>query len=122
MTARRTHSADRSLRVYVDTSVYGGLHDEEFREASLRFFRAVRDGAFTILASEPLALEISRAPERVQDTFVEYQASAELLATTEEATNLAEAYMVAKVLPAASRIDALHVALASVAHADVVVS
>jgi hypothetical protein len=30
--------------------------------------------------------------------------------------------MLAKVVPAASRLDALHVALASVAHADVVVS
>lgn len=122
MAARRTQAPERPLRVYVDTSVFGGIHDDGFREGSQRFFRAVRNGAFTILTSEPLTLEIARAPERVQDTFVEYQDFAEPLATTDEAEDLAEAYMLAKVLPAASRVDALHVALASVAHADIVVS
>lgn len=48
--------------------------------------------------------------------------SMELLETTGEAERLAEAYMNAEVVPAASRIDALHVALASVARADLVVS
>lgn len=112
----------QQLRVYVDTSVFGGVHDAEFQQGSQRFFRAVRNGAFTILTSEPLALEIARAPERVQDTFIEYQRYAEPLATTGEAEELAEAYMLAKVLPSASRVDALHVALASVARADAVVS
>ncbi len=122
MAARRTSTTERPLRVYVDTSVFGGIHDEEFQDASERFFRAVREGVFTILTSEPLALEIARAPERVQDTFIAYQRYSEPVATTVEAENLAEAYMLAKVLPAASRVDALHVALASVARADAVVS
>jgi predicted nucleic acid-binding protein len=122
MADRRTQAAERPFRVYVDTSVFGGVHDDQFREASQRFFRAVRDGAFTILTSEPLTLEIARAPECVQDTFVEYLDFAETLTTTDEAEDLAEAYMLAKVVPAASRVDALHVALASVAYADIVVS
>jgi len=122
MAGRRTQAPLRSLRAYVDTSVFGGVHDDEFRDGSERFFAAVRDGEFTILTSEPLALEIARAPEPVQDTFALHQDFTEPLATTDEAEDLAEAYMLAKVVPAASRIDALHVALASVAHADVVVS
>ena len=112
----------RPLRVYVDTSVFGGLHDEEFRSGSERFFKAVREGAFSILTSQPVALEVSRAPDKVQAAFRDYQRYAELLETTEEAERLAEAYMNAEVVPAASRIDALHVALASVARADLVVS
>lgn len=122
MAARRTQAPERPLRAYVDTSVFGGMHDVEFREGSERFFRAVRDEVFTIFTSEPLALEISRAPERVQDTFAEYQRFAEPLARTDETDDLAEAYMLAKILPAASRVDAVHVALASVARADIVVS
>lgn len=122
MAARRTKAIERPLRAYVDTSVFGGVHDDEFRVGSQRFFRAVREGAFTILSSQPLAIEISRAPDNVRSTFDAYRAEAEVLDTTDEAESLAEAYMNAKVVPAASRIDALHVALASVARADLIVS
>lgn len=113
---------ERPLRVYVDTSVFGGVHDDEFRTGSERFFAAVRDGAFTILVSEPLVVEISNAPEPVRATFEAHRAHMEILDTTAEATALANVYLSAKVVPAASRIDALHVALASVASADIVVS
>ena len=124
MAARRprTKAPERRLRVYVDTSVFGGVHDGEFRTASERFFTAVRKGAFTLLVSEPLAAEISSAPEPVRATFAAHRAHMEALDTTTEATALADAYLSAKVVPAASRVDALHVALASVAAADTVVS
>lgn len=122
MAARRPQALRRPLRVYADTSVFGGVHDEEFREASERFFAAVRRGAFVLLVSEPLVLEIAGAPDFVQATFEAHRAHAEALAITDEATALAEAYLAAGVVPAASRVDALHVALASVAGADAVVS
>jgi hypothetical protein len=48
---RRPEPARWPLRVYADTSVFGGVHDDEFRAPSERFFTAVRDGAFTILVS-----------------------------------------------------------------------
>ncbi len=106
----------------VDTSVFGGVHDEAFRVPSERFFQAVREGGLTLLVSEALALEIASAPEAVQATFEAHRAHMEALETTAEATALAEAYLAAKVVPAASRVDALHVALASVAGADALVS
>jgi hypothetical protein len=110
------------LRLYVDTSVFGGVHDEEFRAPSERFFQTVRSGTFTVLVSEALVVEIGNAPEAVQATFEAHRAHMEALETTAEATSLAEAYLAAKVVPAAARVDALHVALASVAAADAVVS
>jgi hypothetical protein len=58
MAARRPRAAGRPLRVYVDTSVFGGVHDQEFRAPSERFFAAVRGGAFTVLVSEALVVEI----------------------------------------------------------------
>lgn len=110
------------LRVYVDTSVFGGVHDAEFRAASERFFAAVRSGAFVVLVSEALAVEIASAPAAVQATFEAHRSHMETLETTAEAAALAEAYLAARVVPAASHVDALHVALASVARADAVVS
>ncbi|HME73773.1 MAG TPA: hypothetical protein VKM54_28505 [Myxococcota bacterium] len=69
MATRRPKAAGRPLRVYVDTSVFGGVHDEEFREPSERFFTAVRAGAFVVLVSEAPVVEISSAPAVVQATF-----------------------------------------------------
>jgi hypothetical protein len=119
---QRAGASERPLRVYIDTSVFGGVHDDEFRAPSERFFRAVRSSAFTILVIEALVVEISNAPEAVQATFEAHRGHMEAVETTAEAAALAEAYLAAKVVPAASRVDALHVALASVAAADALVS
>jgi hypothetical protein len=120
--ARRPRPLGRPLRVYVDTSVFGGVHDDEFRDPSERFFAAVRDDVFVVLVSEALAVEIASAPAAVRATFEAHRDHMEALETTAEAAALAEAYLAARVVPAASHVDALHVALASVARADAVVS
>ena len=61
-------------------------------------------------------------PAAVQATFEAHRTHSQAIETTAEATVLAEAYLAARVVPAGSRVDALHVALASVARADAVVS
>lgn len=58
------------IRVYIDTSVFGGVHDEEFAEASKRFFERVRLGECTLLISEETVRELLDAPESVR-TFWE---------------------------------------------------
>ncbi len=113
---------ERPLRVYVDTSVFGGVHDREFYAPSERFFAAVRGGGFTILVSAATAEEIAAAPESVGETFRLHEPHMELVEKTPEATRLAQAYLAARVVGRAARVDALHVATASVAHTDVLVS
>ncbi len=39
-------------RVYADTSVFGGMFDEEFETASKVLFEAVKKGAFKLVTSE----------------------------------------------------------------------
>jgi hypothetical protein len=80
----------------VDTSVFGGAHDDEFRTPSERFFAAVRDGDFVVLVSEALVVEISHAPPVVQATFESHRGYMEPLETTAEAAALAEAYLAAR--------------------------
>jgi hypothetical protein len=106
----------------VDTSVFGGVHDAEFQLPSERFFAAVRAGSITILVSAATADEINAAPEPVQATFRKHEAYMDLIENTPEAARLAQAYLAAKVVRRAARVDALHVATASVARADVLVS
>ena len=93
MATRRRETTGWPLRVYVDTSVFGGVHDVEFRAASERFFAAVRGGAFVILVSEPLVLEIERAPAPGQATFESHRDQMEAVELSEEAVALAEAYL-----------------------------
>jgi len=39
------------VRVYADTSVYGGVFDEEFSGPSRTFFERIREGRFTLVVS-----------------------------------------------------------------------
>ena len=115
--------AKRSLRTYIDTSVFGGVYDEEFELASRRFFHEVKAGRFVLLVSALTAVELMEAPESVR-SFVERLPGRvlERVLVTEEALSLAREYLRAKILPSGAEADATHVAIAAVARADLVVS
>ena len=67
--------------------------------------------------------EISKAPQRVQDTLtVLMDYGPEILEITEIALTLSEEYLNRKILTQKFRDDALHIALASLANVDVLVS
>lgn len=113
----------RRIRVYVDTSVFGGIGDEEFAEASERFFESVRSGKFAILLSNETVRELLKAPVSVQRIWRSFPPeSVERVNVDDEATALAEAYIAAGVLGRSSETDALHVAAATVAGADLILS
>lgn len=54
------------IRVYADTSVFGGAFDSEFAEASLKFFDQVVSGRFELVASSTVEGELEAAPEEVR--------------------------------------------------------
>ena len=88
-----------------------------------RFFERVRRGEFVLLVSDETIRELVEAPESVR-TFWEglAEGSLERVFITQEVRELAEAYIRAGVLGRASASDALHVAMASVAGADLILS
>ncbi len=55
------------MRVYVDTSVFGGAFDREFEKASRVFFDMARLGEFTLVISSTVYDEMRDAPEPVRD-------------------------------------------------------
>jgi predicted nucleic acid-binding protein len=115
--------AMKLLRVYIDTSVFGGYFDDEFSVASRQFFDAVFAGQVIALVSETLAAELVRAPEHVQDLLSRtIQARSERLILTSEAIALRDAYLKGEVVTQKYADDALHVAQATLARADVIVS
>lgn len=113
----------KPLRVYIDTSVFGGYFDDEFSVVSRQFFDAVFGGQVISLISETLVAELIRAPEHVQDLLGRtIQARSERLVLTSEAIILRDAYLKGEVVTQKYADDALHVAQATLARADVIVS
>ncbi len=111
------------IRVYVDTSVFGGTQDDEFVVESNGFFEQVRLGAYVVLLSDETQRELAASPEAVQDVWLDLPAaSVELIGLDDEARSLADEYVNAGVLGEASIADALHVAAATVANADLILS
>ncbi len=113
------------IRAYVDTSVFGGTEDDEFRDTSVAFFELVRRGKFSVFVSTLTLDELAQAPPAVRRAYAELPegSTVEVSADVEdEAGELARAYVAAGVLGPARSDDALHVAIASVARADLVLS
>lgn len=110
-------------RVYTDTSVIGGCLDDEFSEASCVLFERFEAGEDILVLSELTLLELQLAPDAVRDVLHsvadEYREEVEF---TEEASILAERYLAAGIAGAAERIDAQHIATATVHRVDVLVS
>lgn len=78
----------KRLRVYADTSVFGGVFDDEFRVPSEEFFEEIRKGRFALVTSAVVQAEIDPAPDRVKQLFDEMLAVAELIDVTEEVLRL----------------------------------
>jgi len=112
----------RPIKVYADTSVYGGGFDEEFAEASQAFFDLVRSGEFTLCVSEVVHQELSAAPGNVNELFMELLPTAQLLDIEAESLELQQAYIAEGILTEKWYDDALHVALAAVAECNIIVS
>lgn len=110
-------------RIYMDTSVIGGCLDADFQEESQALLEMARRGEAILLVSSHLAEEIAAAPSPVQDIFETLPAdSVERIAVSEEALALQKAYLEAGVLGQTHAGDALHVAIATVVRADLIVS
>lgn len=110
------------IKVYADTSVFGGVFDEEFLKPSQEFFKEVKEGRFLLATSAVVQLEISSAPQQVQDFFSLMTADAEIVELTQQVLELRQAYLEAKIITPKSTNDATHVALASISHCDMIVS
>ena len=110
-------------RIYIDTSVIGGCFDEEFAPWSNGLMKDFRLGNFKPVVSEVVALEVIGAPKEVQETYAEVLSMEhEFLDTTAETAELADRYLQREILSSNYYDDAQHIALATVAEADVLTS
>lgn len=110
-------------RIYVDTSVIGGCCDLEFQEWSLGLLADFKKGSLSLLLSELTDAEIQDAPDEVKEIYAEFREYANgILELTPEAIELADAYISHNILIQNFRNDARHIAIATIAGADLLVS
>lgn len=110
-------------RIYLDTSVLGGCYDAEFAPWSNGLLKDFRLGNYVPVVSDVVATELEQAPEPVREVYAHLIASgAEVLSVTPEALRLADVYQERKILTPKFYDDGLHIALASVAAVDLLVS
>ena len=111
------------MLLYLDTSVFGGYFEPEFEEWTVPLFHQLEQGKHHLLFSDIAENELLRAPERVQ-----LLASAAIAKRTtrveagQEALDLANLYLKEKVVGKTSFADCMHIALATLHDADVLVS
>lgn len=110
------------MKVYADTSVFGGVFDEEFAEDSRRFFEELGAGKFELVVSALVEEEVKSAPKQVQELFDEFSSSAEIAEIGQEVLVLRDAYLSAGVVTQKSTDDATHVALATISGCELIVS
>ncbi len=110
-------------KFYFDTSVFGGVYDDEFEEGSIQLFEKVKLGQLVCLYSDLTEGELSIAPEKVRLFFEGLpKEHLEKLIVSDDAVDLANKYITEKVVGKTSFDDCVHIALATIHRADILVS
>ena len=111
------------LRIYVDTSVIGGCLDPEFAAESQKLFNRFEAGEYVLVISSVTVGELRSAPQAVRAILDRVPESyIERLQLTPEGERLADLYLAAGVIPRRMAADAQHIAAATLAEVDVLVS
>lgn len=113
----------KKQRIYLDTSVFGGYFDSEFDAFTKPLFDRIQKGEFKILLSPVLQKELKPAPEKITDLIKKLNNKhIESLEENDEVLDLAIEYIAEKVVGKTSYADCLHIALAIINRADLLVS
>ncbi|MCX6146925.1 MAG: PIN domain-containing protein [Candidatus Kapabacteria bacterium] len=110
-------------RIYIDTSVIGGYFDVEFEKYTKPLFEKILKKQYKVIFSKITDEELLEAPIKVKallqslpNEIIEY------VEVSEEATELANNYLKAKVVGKTSYADCLHIAIATIQKADLLIS
>ena len=111
------------LRVYADTSVFGGCFVDEFSEFSNKLIEEFNQGIKRLVVSDLTLKEIENAPEEVQGILRTIPGDFKEYVTLEKDSKyLARKYIDEKAINKKHIIDSQHIAIATVNRVDVLAS
>lgn len=110
-------------RFYFDTSIFGGVFDKEFEADTLQLFERLKLGGIICVYSDLTEGELLKAPDNVKLHFNSLpKEHLEYLQVDEEVLKLAKQYVTENVVGKTSFDDCVHIALATIHKADILVS
>ncbi len=110
-------------RIYLDTSVFGGYFEKEFELWTKILFDKIMGGEYKVIYSKLVDIELQPAPQKVRDLANNLpMEQLELINISDEAFELADLYLKENVVGKTSRSDCVHIALATLKNADILVS
>lgn len=110
-------------RIYLDTSVFGEYFDPELELWTKILFDKIKQGEYKVIYSKLNDIELTTAPEKVRNLVSGLsQDFLELVDISDQAIDLAESYLKENVVGKTSRADCIHIALATLNNADILVS
>lgn len=117
----------KKLKLYIETSTWNFMYADdapEKKELTQTFFSLVEKQTFEIYISDIVLREFDKAPQIKKDQLLKLikKFSPILIETTPDANLLAQKYLSKNIIPANKLEDALHVAVATVAELDAVVT
>lgn len=114
----------RKLRLYLDTSVFSAFYDErtpERQRLTQQFWDSLKE--YEVLCSQLVLHELGRVSDlALREKLLGLTSECSVLSVGEAEQELARAYVAAGVVPARYVADALHIAVAVLGGADILVS
>lgn len=113
----------RPIRIYVDTSVFGGFFDTEFDTETKILFDKILKGEFKLIISDLTQNELIKAPENVRNLMIDLNLDdVEVIKVSDEEINLANNYISENVVGKTSFDDCIHIATTTINNVDLLVS
>jgi len=110
-------------RAYIDTSVFGGCFDNEFKEWSVKLFNEFKNGNKIAVISDITLDELELAPKRVQEILkIIPDKFLEIVESNQETEQLARLYITRGVVAENFFLDALHISIATIFNVAVLTS
>jgi predicted nucleic acid-binding protein len=110
------------MRFYLDTSIFGGLFDQEFKKPTRALFDFIKTKRIKIIYSDILEKELELAPKSVKLLATNKLVQAECIDITEEMLDLAKMHIKEGALTQKSINDARHIAIATIAGASAIIT
>jgi len=113
----------RPIRIYADTSVFGGFFDTEFDKETKLLFDKILKGEFKLIISDLTQNELIKAPENVRNLIMDLNiVDVEVIKISNEEINLAKSYVSENVVGKTSFDDCIHIAAATINNVGLLVS
>ncbi len=111
------------MKLYLDTSIFGGYFEAEFKLWTEKLIDEILDGNYTAVIADLTLAELETAPVRVKTLADRVIQTNSIFVTLDTGCiELADKYLKEKIVTAKYQSDALHIAAATINNADVVTS